>query len=67
MQDKNSRCHVFAVVSQGVATTDLVLLPIADLLPLFLGLPLFGAVGLLQPLAVSSIILIILPAVVMCI
>ena len=48
--------------SQGVATTDLVLLPIADLLPLFLGLPLFGALGLLQPLAVTSIILVVLLA-----
>ena len=47
----------------AMATTDLVLLPIADLLPQFLGLPLLRALGLLQPLAVSSIILVVLLAV----
>ena len=56
----------FTMVSKGVATTDLVLFPIADLLPLFPGLPLFRTFGLLQPLAVSSIILVVLLAVALC-
>ena len=65
MEDKN-RCDVFTMVSKGVVTTDLVLFPIADLLPQFLGLPLFRALRLLQPLAVSSIILVVLLAVALC-